>query len=72
MVDFIDTRKNFPDAQKLSRWQCHHATWVFLTLGLGREGLDQIWALRETENEQRYAFQPNQLGANTFFIIIMI
>ena len=32
MVDFIDTRKNFPDAQKLSRWQCHHKTWVFLTL----------------------------------------
>ena len=32
MVDFIDTRKNFPDAQKLSRWQCHHETWVFLTL----------------------------------------
>merc|ERR1712208_239718 len=32
MVDFIDTRKNFPDAQKLSRWQCHHETWAFLTL----------------------------------------
>ena len=32
IVDFLDTRKNFPDAQKLSRWQCHHATWVFLTL----------------------------------------
>ena len=32
MVDFRDTRKNFPDAQKLSRWQCHHETWVFLTL----------------------------------------
>ena len=40
-------------------------------------GLDQIWALRETENEQHYAFQPNQIGANTsfnhlvFFILIM-
>ena len=32
MVDFIDTRKNFSDAQKLSRWQFHHETWAFLTL----------------------------------------
>ena len=31
MVDFIDMRKNFPDAQKLFRWQCHHETWVLLT-----------------------------------------
>ena len=33
----------------------------------GFEGwnVDQICALRETENEQRYAFQPNQHGANT-------
>ena len=40
-------------------------------------GLDQIWALREAENEQRYAFQPNQIGANTsfnhlFYIIIIL
>merc|ERR1712067_77774 len=27
------TRKNFPDAQKLSGWQCHPATQVFGTLG---------------------------------------
>ena len=26
------TRKNFPDAQKLSGWQCHHATQVFKPL----------------------------------------
>ena len=26
------TRKNFPDAQKLSGWQCHPATQVFGTL----------------------------------------
>ena len=32
MVDFIDTRKNFPDAQKLLGWQCHHETLVFLSL----------------------------------------
>ena len=30
-------------------------------------GLDQIWALRETENEQHYDFQPNHIGANTSF-----
>ena len=29
------TRKNFPDAQKLSKWQCHHATRVFGPLGQG-------------------------------------
>ena len=28
------TRKNFPDAQKLSGWQCHPATQVFGTLAL--------------------------------------
>ena len=27
------TRKNFPDAQKLSGWQCHDATMVFVPLG---------------------------------------
>ena len=26
------TRKNFPDAQILSRWQCHDATMVFVPL----------------------------------------
>ena len=26
------TRKNFPDAQKLSGWQCHDATMVFVPL----------------------------------------
>merc|ERR1712218_98493 len=34
MVDFIDTRKNFPVAQKLSRRQCLHETWVFLSVCL--------------------------------------
>ena len=29
------TRKNFPDAQKLSGWQCHDATMVFVPLGWG-------------------------------------
>ena len=33
----------------------------------GGWGLDQIWALRETENEQLYDLKPNQLGANTSF-----
>ena len=37
-------------------------------MGGGLEGgLDQICALREAENEQHYAFQPNQIGANTSF-----
>ena len=31
-VDFIVTRKNFPDAQKLSGWQCQPANQVFLPL----------------------------------------
>ena len=33
MCNFVNTRKNFPDAQKLSGWQCHRATGVFGTLG---------------------------------------
>ena len=31
-ANFVDTRKSFPDAQKLSSWQCQHANGVFLTL----------------------------------------
>ena len=31
-VDFIVTCKNFPDAQKLSGWQCQPANQVFLPL----------------------------------------
>ena len=34
MGNFVNTRKNFPDAQKLSGWQCHRATRVFGTLPL--------------------------------------
>ena len=50
MVDFIDTRKNFPDAQKLSRWQCHHETWVFLTL-LGPPNIPTTYSLLFIPNE---------------------
>ena len=30
----VDTRKNFPDPQKLSGWQCQRANGLFLTLAL--------------------------------------
>ena len=32
--NFVDTRENFPDAQKLSGWQCQRADDVFGTLVL--------------------------------------
>jgi len=32
MGNFVNTRKNFPDAQKLSGWQCQRANDVFGTL----------------------------------------
>ena len=46
MVDFIVTRKNFPGAQKLSGWQCHHKTWLFLPLmctPLLQQGVARNW-----------------------------
>jgi len=32
MGNFVNSRKNFPDAQKLSGWQCQRANDVFGTL----------------------------------------
>ena len=38
-ANFVDTCKNFPDAQKLSGRQCRHADGVFLPLGPSRPHL---------------------------------
>ena len=37
------TRKNFPDAQKLSGWQCHDATMVFAPLQVGSEYVQSMF-----------------------------
>ena len=39
MANFVNTRKNFPDAQKLSGRQCRHADGIFLPLYEAK----QIW-----------------------------
>merc|ERR1711994_634826 len=38
------TRKNFPDTQKLSGWQCHPTTQVFGPLGTGSLEVGTCWS----------------------------
>ena len=63
-----------PDLKKY--WTSRSCNGIRRSWGGLEGGLDQIWALREAENEQHYDFQPNHIGANTsfnhlFHIIIM-
>ena len=61
MVDFIDTRKNCPDAQKLSGWQCCHETWVFCLCAAP----PQLWLVTILEPPKLTVLRPGKPLCNT-------